>query len=511
MKAGPHTVTASASSRTSAVADTTRLQPFLRSSADTFDWTGRPHIADARRSPGRSTRPGPATRRAAGGSSCASPTDAAAEARVRQADHLDAGAPRLPPAGRPTPTCSRSCDVLRGGRREGTFDAGIETRAAADPREPEVRVPRRARPGERRRRRRLPHQRPRAGVAAVVLPVEQHSRRRAARRSRARASCSDPAVLEQQVRRMLADPRVDGARRPISPASGCSCATSKTSCRTPTSSRISTTTCARRSRARPSCSSRASCARTAASLDLLTADYTFVNERLARHYGIPDIYGSQFRRVAGRPTRRAGGCSGKGSILAVTSHADAHVAGAARQVGAREHPRHAAAAAAAERAAARRNAETAQKPRTMREQMEEHRAQPGLRELPQGDGSDRLRAGELRRRRRVARRATPARRSTRRASWPTARKVDGVVALRKALVEPPGGVRRHADREAADLRARPRPRLPRHAGGARDRARRRRASDYRFSSIVLGIVNSTPFQMRVKAGIRSQCRPSGLL
>ena len=32
-------------------------------------------------------------------------------------------------------------------------------------------------------------------------------------------------------------------------------------------------------------------------LDLLTADYTFVNERLARHYGIPDIYGSRFRRV----------------------------------------------------------------------------------------------------------------------------------------------------------------------------------------------------------------------
>ena len=32
-------------------------------------------------------------------------------------------------------------------------------------------------------------------------------------------------------------------------------------------------------------------------VDLLTADYTFVNERLAKHYGIPNIYGSQFRRV----------------------------------------------------------------------------------------------------------------------------------------------------------------------------------------------------------------------
>ena len=39
-------------------------------------------------------------------------------------------------------------------------------------------------------------------------------------------------------------------------------------------------------------------------LDLLTADYTFVNERLARHYGIPNVYGSQFRRVT-RDRRRA--------------------------------------------------------------------------------------------------------------------------------------------------------------------------------------------------------------
>ena len=35
-------------------------------------------------------------------------------------------------------------------------------------------------------------------------------------------------------------------------------------------------------------------------LDLLTADYTFLNERLAQHYGIPNVYGSQFRRVVAR-------------------------------------------------------------------------------------------------------------------------------------------------------------------------------------------------------------------
>ena len=55
-------------------------------------------------------------------------------------------------------------------------------------------------------------------------------------------------------------------------------------------------------------------------VDLLTADYTFVNERLARHYGIPNIYGSQFRRVTLGPDmdlRR--GLLGKGAILTTTS------------------------------------------------------------------------------------------------------------------------------------------------------------------------------------------------
>ena len=54
-------------------------------------------------------------------------------------------------------------------------------------------------------------------------------------------------------------------------------------------------------------------------LDLLTADHTFVNERLAEHYGIPRVYGSQFRRVTlTDPNRR--GLLGKGSILTVTSY-----------------------------------------------------------------------------------------------------------------------------------------------------------------------------------------------
>lgn len=56
-------------------------------------------------------------------------------------------------------------------------------------------------------------------------------------------------------------------------------------------------------------------------LTLLTADYTFVNERLARHYGIPNITGNQFRRVAIADDRRRG-LLGQASILTVTSYAN---------------------------------------------------------------------------------------------------------------------------------------------------------------------------------------------
>ena len=56
-------------------------------------------------------------------------------------------------------------------------------------------------------------------------------------------------------------------------------------------------------------------------MDLLTADYTFVNERLARHYQIPNIYGSHFRRVTLSDEHRKG-LLGQGSILTVTSYAN---------------------------------------------------------------------------------------------------------------------------------------------------------------------------------------------
>ena len=56
--------------------------------------------------------------------------------------------------------------------------------------------------------------------------------------------------------------------------------------------------------------------------DLLNADYTFVNERLARQYGIPGIYGSRFRRVTLPDREQRGGLLGEGALLATTSYPD---------------------------------------------------------------------------------------------------------------------------------------------------------------------------------------------
>jgi len=56
-------------------------------------------------------------------------------------------------------------------------------------------------------------------------------------------------------------------------------------------------------------------------LDMLKADYTFLNERLAKHYRIPNVFGSRFRRVALAQVHQRGGLLRQGSILTVTSYA----------------------------------------------------------------------------------------------------------------------------------------------------------------------------------------------
>ena len=86
-------------------------------------------------------------------------------------------------------------------------------------------------------------------------------------------------------------------------------------------------------------------------LEFIDSDYTFVNERLAKHYGIDGVQGRRLppRDAQGRPARRR---ADAGEHPDRHLQPDAHLAGEARQVDPGKHPRHAAAAAAARRAAA---------------------------------------------------------------------------------------------------------------------------------------------------------------
>ena len=129
-------------------------------------------------------------------------------------------------------------------------------------------------------------------------------------------------------------------------------------------------------------------------MDLLTADYTFVNERLARHYGIPYVYGTHFRRVTLQDDVRRG-LLGKGALLMVTSHPASHVARPARQMDPRERARRAASAAAGCRAAVRGEHRGAQAALGARADGAAP-AEPGVRRLSPHDRPGRPGARELR-------------------------------------------------------------------------------------------------------------------
>ena len=87
-------------------------------------------------------------------------------------------------------------------------------------------------------------------------------------------------------------------------------------------------------------------------LELLTADYTFLNERVAAHYGIPFVQGSHFRRVALPADSPRRGILGHGSVLTLTSHAIRTSPVIRGQMAAQHHPRNAAAGSAGRRAGA---------------------------------------------------------------------------------------------------------------------------------------------------------------
>ena len=212
-------------------------------------------------------------------------------------------------------------DLMRffeSGRKRGSFDTGIEESLAFVLASPKFLF--RAEPD------------PAQVATGATYPVPTSSSPRACR------SSSGAAVPDDELLNVAASGKLQeagGARASgsadaggsegrkrwstTSPRSGCSCAISRASSRTATSSRTSTTTCGRRCARETELFFESIMREDRNVLDLLTADYTFVNERLAQHYGIPGVYGSQFRRVKIADENRRG-LLGQGTVLAVTSY-----------------------------------------------------------------------------------------------------------------------------------------------------------------------------------------------
>ena len=227
-------------------------------------------------------------------------------------------------------------------------------------------------------------------------------------------------------------------------------------------------------------------------VELLSADYTFINERLALHYGIPGVRGSRFRRVALDDPER-GGLLGHGSILTVTSHAN-RTSPVVRGKWVLENilgtppPPPPADVPALE-------ATTAGRTLTMREAMEQHRANPVCASChrvmdPLGLALEPFDA--------VGRRRTPN--QTRvpmdlTGVLPDGTVFDGPAGLKAALLARP---ERFVATVTEKLLTYAVGRGMEHYDAPAVRAVTRAAAedDYRLTTLILGVVKSTPFRMR---------------
>jgi hypothetical protein len=227
--------------------------------------------------------------------------------------------------------------------------------------------------------------------------------------------------------------------------------------------------------------------------ELLTANYTFVNERLARHYGIPNVYGSHFRRVMVSDDARRG-LLGQGSILAVTAHPD-RTSPVLRGKWVLENLLGTPPPPPPPNVPGLRNTNASGKLLSMRERMVQHRSSPvcaGCHSMMDPPGFSLEQFDGVGRQRIVDDTFKPIDVS---GALPDGTTFEGVVGLRRALLS-------RSERFANTLTEK----LLTYALGrgleyydapavrtiTRDAARH----DYRFSSLILGIVNSMPFQMR---------------
>jgi hypothetical protein len=226
--------------------------------------------------------------------------------------------------------------------------------------------------------------------------------------------------------------------------------------------------------------------------DLLDADYTFLNERLARHYGIEDVYGSHFRRVVLSHEERKG-LLGKGSILTATSYAN-RTSPVLRGKWVLENILGTPPPPPPPDVPALAEATGDSKPLTMRERMEKHRANPACavchtRMDPLGFALENFDAiGGWR----TTEAGSPIDAS---GALPDGTRFEGAPGLRKVLLG-------RRDEFVLNVTNK----LLTYALGrgveyydapaVRSILREAAPNDYRWSSLITGIVKSTPFQMR---------------
>jgi len=233
-------------------------------------------------------------------------------------------------------------------------------------------------------------------------------------------------------------------------------------------------------------------------VDLLTADHTFVNERLARHYGIPNIRGERFRRVTLTDPNRWG-LLGKGGVLMTTSYAN-RTAPVIRGAWILENILGTPPAAPPPNVEGFKENKDGEKAKSVRAIMEQHRSNPtcnachGIMD-PIGFALENFDAiGEWRAQDRWA--GTPIDAS---GQLIDGTKVGGPIDLRNALTKRPAQVAQTVTEKLMTYglgRSLEYYDMPVIRAIVRDAAR----DNYRFSSIVMGIVKSAPFQMRRTAG-----------
>ena len=228
-------------------------------------------------------------------------------------------------------------------------------------------------------------------------------------------------------------------------------------------------------------------------LDLLRANYSFVNERLAKHYGIPNIYGSRFRRVTFDKDAMRGGLLRQGSVLTVTSYAT-RTSPVIRGKWILENLLGVVPPPPPPFVPALKESQDAGKLLTMRQRLAQHRDNPACSSChklmdPVGFSLENFDA--------VGRWRTIDAATVIDAAGglPDGSKFAGVTGLEQAILARPD-IFAATFTEKLLTYALGRGVEPTDAAAVRQIVRAAEPQDYRFSSFILQIVNSTPFQMR---------------